>query len=782
MLMTMINNDGQQRLNRTSKEWLINVSLKVSSGAGLRVVKALLATTLLVMLLLNPLVVFAENTNSQHSNTGQPSASTSDGNLNGYQPIIESLFPKATRIEAKLPDFPVYPVYQLQQLLGYAYESNDLSDLAGFAGKPIKLMIGLRADGHFSGVKVLDHHEPVFLHGLGQQPLFDFVGQYNDRSLTDPIVIGSGSNSDGNNISGNNSGGPVYIDGVTKATVSVIIINDTVLSSALQVARNKLEGFAQPIAAKPKPDLYQPLSGEQLLARGYLQRWRLSREEAEQQLGQDLDGYSVLNLDDYQDSLDDEELFSEIYFAYLNAPIIGRNLLGDQRYQQLLDSIKADEQVLAVFSRGPFTHVRNDFKPGTVPGRIALMQQGLSIELRDLNQLDEDSLAELPFISDTMPMFDRGHLFRIKGHAGFNPAAEASLALNVNLARNPLIRDRASFDHGYQLPENLFDWIEIEEVKPLPLWLRIWQDRIPQIAIMIGALALLSWVFIKQRSLSHHSQAMTRFRWGFLMFTLFFVGIYAQGQLSVVNIYTLLLALYDGFDINLFLLDPIIFILWSYTFISLFLWGRGLYCGWLCPFGALQEMLAAVAQRLKIKQWKIKPHWHRRLVLIKYPLLVGLVAVAFYSLTLAERLAEVEPFKTSMTLLFVRHWPFVLYAVILLGLGVVVHKFYCRYLCPLGAGLAILGRLSRFKWLDRVDQCGSPCQLCKRRCGIDAIRKDGSIDYDECIQCLECVVILNDPKQCVVSLQQAKRNRIATATISPDDDHLAQPISIQTVS
>ncbi|MEH6650830.1 MAG: 4Fe-4S binding protein [Motiliproteus sp.] len=774
---------GQQRLNRTSKERLINVSFMVSSGAFLNAFKTLLTTTLLVTLLLNPLSVRADSSVAQQANVHQASASTSDSELAGYRPIIQTLFPKATRIEDKLTDFPVYPVYQLQQLLGYAYESNDLSDLAGFAGKPIKLMIGLRADGRFSGVKVLDHHEPVFLHGLGQQPLFDFVDQYNDRSLTDPIVIGGGSNRTGNSRGGNNNGGPVYIDGVTKATVSVIIINDTVLSSALQVARNKLEGFALPVAAQPKPDLYQPLSGEQLLERGYLQRWRLSREEAEQQLGQDLDSYAVLNLDAYQDSPEDEALFSEVYFAYLNAPIIGRNLLGDTRYQQLLDSIKADEQVLAVFSRGPFAHVRHDFKPGTVPGRIALMQQGLSIELRDLNQLDEDNIAQLPFITDTMPAFDRGHLFRIKGHAGFNPAAQASLVLNVDLARNPLIHDQAGFDHNYQLPENLFDWVEIETIKPVPLWLRIWQGKVPQIAILTIALALLSWVFIKQRSLSHNSQTMTRFRWGYLTFTLVFIGIYAQGQLSVVNIYTLLLALYDGFDFNLFLLDPIIFILWSYTFISLFLWGRGLYCGWLCPFGALQEMLAAVAQRLNIRQWKIKPHWHRRLVLIKYPLLVGLVTTAFYSLTLAEQLAEVEPFKTSMTLLFVRNWPFVLYAIILLALGMVVHKFYCRYLCPLGAGLAILGRLSRFKWLDRVEQCGSPCQLCKRRCGIDAIGKDGSIDYDECIQCLECVVILNDPKQCVVSLQQAKRNRRVITAKEVDNKRVqAQSVSIQPAS
>ncbi|MFT5719938.1 MAG: NosR/NirI family nitrous oxide reductase transcriptional regulator [Motiliproteus sp.] len=677
-----------------------------------------------------------------------------------YQGLIQALFPKATRIEPKLEAFPVYPVYQLQQLLGYAYESNDLYDLVGFSGKPIKLMIGLEVDGRFSGVRVLDHHEPVFLHGLGEQPLFDFVKQYKGRSLRNPIVIGAGN---GNSTA---AGGPVIIDGVTKATVSVVIINDTVLSASLQVARAKLEGFAQQVAATPKTELFEPLSTAQLLERGYLQHWRISREKAEAALGQSLDSYPSLAAG-LAESVepDNENLFSELYFAYLSAPIIGRNLLGDARYQQLLDSLKADDQVLAVFSRGPFLHVPETFTPGSVPRRLSLQQQGLSIELRDLNQLDEARTPQLPFAVGGMPRFERAHLFRIRGHAGFNPGAEAALTLNVNLARNPLIRDQARFSRSYQLDAALFDWAEIVPEYRAPLWLRIWQQKLPQIAILVAALLLLSGVFVLQRRLSHRGALLTGFRTCFLGFTLFYIGIYAQGQLSVVNIYSLLLAVVDGFDIRLFLLDPIIFILWSYTFISLFLWGRGLYCGWLCPFGALQELLSWVALRLKIKQWRIPERWHRRLVLLKYPILVGLVATAFVSLTLAEQLAEIEPFKTSMTLVFVRHWPFVFYALLLLGLGMFIHKFYCRYLCPLGAALAIIGKLRRFSWLDRIELCGSPCQRCKHSCGIDAIKPDGAIDYDECIQCLECVVILQDPGKCVDSLQQAKRSQRAAENL-----------------
>ena len=133
--------------------------------------------------------------------------------------------------------------------------------------------------------------------------------------------------------------------------------------------------------------------------------------------------------------------------------------------------------------------------------------------------------------------------------------------------------------------------------------------------------------------------------------------------------------------------------------------------------------------------------------------------MSFYSLRLAEQLAEVEPFKTAITLVFVRYWPFVLYAILLLGLGLFVHKFYCRYVCPLGAGLAVVGKLHIFEWLNRRKECGSPCQLCHHRCGINAIEPSGKIDYDECIQCLECVVILRDDSQCAPARVEKKRQQ-----------------------
>ncbi len=682
-----------------------------------------------------------------------PNHSLAEGGSPGHNPtpipdLIQSLFPKATRIEGKQDDYPVYPVYQLSELLGYAYESKDISDLPGFSGKPIRLLVGIDPQGGFAGVRIVSHHEPVFLHGLGEQPLFDYVDQYEGRSLRDHIVIDSSKAG----ASQENTEGVVYFDGVSKATVSIVIINDTVLSSALKVARKKLEGFTQAPSVQPKPDYYEPLNWDQLMERGYVGHWQVSVEDAENQLGSELSSYPSIR------EPDDGESFIDIYYAYINAPMLGRNLLGDEGFEQLMNTIKPDEQLLLIMSAGLFPHVAEGYRPGSVPSRLAMTQNELGVELRDTDLLDR----QISIQADDVPDYEHAHLFRVGGNAGFNPGEQTQLNMNLEMRKNYLVVDNVRFSQAASFGDDLFEQVEVEEAfgsNRDPIWLSLWKDRWLEVTLLVASLVLLTWVFVNQKRYIQNAGAFARFRWGFLIYTTAFIGYYAQGQLSVVNIYTLFLQIWDGFDITIFLLDPVIFILWIYTFVSLFIWGRGLFCGWLCPFGAMQEMASWVAAKLGIKQYRVPEHWHRRLILIKYPLLLGLVITAFYSLTLAEQLAEVEPFKTAVTLTFVRHWPFVLYAVGLLVASLLIHKFYCRYLCPLGAGLAALGRLRLFSWLDRVDMCGSPCQLCKRRCGINAIRTNGDIDYDECIQCLECVVILKDETQCVSTLTEKKQQR-----------------------
>jgi NosR/NirI family nitrous oxide reductase transcriptional regulator len=144
---------------------------------------------------------------------------------------------------------------------------------------------------------------------------------------------------------------------------------------------------------------------------------------------------------------------------------------------------------------------------------------------------------------------------------------------------------------------------------------------------------------------------------------------------------------------------------------------------------------------------------------------LGLFGVSLYSIEQAEHLAEVEPFKTAIVLKFMRAWPFVAYAVALLAAGLFVERFYCRYLCPLGAALAIPARLRMFNWLKRYKECGNPCHRCANECFVQAIHPTGEINPNECLNCMHCQVLYQSETKCPVVIRQVKRR----ATVgSPD--------------
>ena len=687
---------------------------------------------------------------------------------------ITIIFPSATHIGEPDPNLAVTPVYQLNQLLGYVFESDDFTNFIGFSGKTINILIGLDINGIFTGFKVLNHHEPIFLHGLGEQPMFDFINKYRGHSIKERYII----NAQDNNISGITN-----FDGITRATISVMVINDTIISSALKVARAKLEVLTATATVKISPDFFTKLTFNQLLEQGYIKHWQVSENQslklavdisdelidAIKELNSDFSQSSVQSLpkDVTKDLTNNKHHFIDLYFAFVNIPIIGKNLLGEAEYQRLLEDLKPGEHALMIFNRGTYSYVSENFTPQSAPARLGVVQDEFPVDIRDIDfysYYDPSFNIEIP--GQVLELnTTQQHIFRIKSQSGFNISQPFEVSLAINYNQSFLVKQQYLFSTSLTLPKRLFYTPKIIIEKQQPLWVKIWLSRTVEIAVLSIYLIILSLLFFKQKQLARHVNAIHRIRLTMLIFTVVFIGYYSQGQLSVVNIYTLLLSLVDGFTLEVFLLDPIIFILWFFVFISLFIVGRGLFCGWLCPFGALQEILSLFAKKLSIKQIKISPKHHKQAQKIKYIILFTLLGTSLYSLSLAERLAEVEPFKTSITLNFIRYWPFALYAALLLLLGLKIHKFYCRYICPLGAGLAILGRYPLLKKLTRRKECGNPCQLCRnKKCEIDAIRSNGSIDYSECIQCLECLVTIENPKLCVVNKYSKKAIKIKQVT------------------
>ena len=103
-------------------------------------------------------------------------------------------FPAPLVVGEKERDLPVWPIYAQDltstSIVAYAFESIDFAAIPGFSGTPFNLLVALDKNGKFMDVKVLSQHEPVFLDGLGPQPLFKFVEQYKNLSLKQSIKIG----------------------------------------------------------------------------------------------------------------------------------------------------------------------------------------------------------------------------------------------------------------------------------------------------------------------------------------------------------------------------------------------------------------------------------------------------------------------------------------------------------------------------------------------------------------------------------------------------------------
>lgn len=672
--------------------------------------------------------------------------------------------------------------------IGYVYESISFSSIPGFMGVPYNLLVAISNEGVFLDTRVLYHREPMFMGGIGEIPLFDFVEQYKDLSLTQSIKFRENHNqrSDGK--------GPVYIDGISGATASVRVLNQTLLSSALKVARAKL-GFgvskSPDMIARIDREVFQPLDWAAMLKEGLVHRAVLTSDNAVSLFDEDrVDPNHWTTKGTATASSEPVEL----YVTDLMIPSVGQSLLTDELWAIMNEELDEGDHALLVVSTGRYSFKHSATQRGGISDRLTLRQQGLPIELRDLDfedRLDDQDERLQLRIPDGLKSAD-WMVYRVLAAAGLDVAQPLEFDMSVVLDdldyRSTIARD---FPFQYQVPDDYF----YEPKRQDSGWQSVWIHRAWELGLLALALATLFVVLSRSkpalglpfeselwmrgtqataqtatqtRANSIAKKRFDRFRLGFMLFTLGFIGWYAQGQLSIVNITGAIQSLMAGGDLGFFLYDPISTLLWCTLILTFFIWGRGPFCGWLCPFGALQELVTKAAARLRIRQFKPSDLWDARLKKLKYLILLAIVVTAFWLPDVSNQLVEIEPFKTSITYYFDRTWPYVLWAVALVAFSLVTYKGYCRYLCPLGAAMAVLGKVRLLDWLPRREECGSPCQWCRHSCEYNAIKKNGAIDYDECFQCLDCVVIYENDDLCVPLIVENKTGRkISSKETSP---------------
>ncbi|MFA7438104.1 MAG: 4Fe-4S binding protein [Castellaniella sp.] len=689
------------------------------------------------------------------------------------------IVPGADRFGPAEGDPPIARAYAGDKLLGYVYLTSDIVNTRGYSSKPIDVLIGLSLDGEIVGARLVEHHEPIVLIGIPESKVEHFIDGYIGKNyIKNPPRPGE----------------PPPVDIVSGATVTLMVVGDSITRSVMVLARRYHIGQEAPAEATQAVHKVIDMSKtgteswDALLADGAVGHLAISVADVNDAFAKTGRQGAI----DRPEAGDPDDLFADLYVALVSVPTIGRSLLGDIEYKYLRDRLKPDQQAILVAGNGPYSFKGSGYVRGGVFDRIEIIQNENGFRFTDL---DHQRLADL--MAAGAPGFKEIALFTVPEDADFDPTEPWRLQLTVQRVISVKEKAFTTFVLNYDLPD-AFMAVDASRPAPAPaaaalaapgaaagsaapgtvaatatpysaddyyaddgpaLWEQMWLAKTGQIVIISIALITLIMVFFFQNQLVRYERFYKVFRTVFLIFTLFWIGWYAQAQLSVVNVLTFTTSLRTDFSWEYFLMDPVVFILWVATAMSLIFWNRGAFCGWLCPFGAMQELTNQLAKKLRVPQIKVPHGLNTRLAGLKYIIFLLLFGVSLYQLGLAEQYAEVEPFKTAIILKFMREWPFVVFAALLLLAGLFVERFYCRYLCPLGAALAIPARLRIFDWLRRYKTCGNPCQLCAIECPVQAINPEGDINPNECIQCLNCQQLYHNEKRCPHLIQKNARLR-----------------------
>jgi len=647
---------------------------------------------------------------------------------------FQRAFPGATRFDPVEGTPPAAKAWRGSEFAGYVFRTRDIAATAGYSGKPIDVAVGLDLAGRLTGAVIVEHHEPIFVIGVLDEDLQRFVAQFAGRDVRDPIQVSRTARGGG-------------LDAISGATVSSIVLADGVLRAARAVARDR--GIVS--AGGIDIDSFAPAGWDALRAEGAIAHRRFSigdlRRAAEEQ-GAALEPRMT-------DATAADDLFVDLYLALATPAQIGRNLLGDRAYDAAIAGRPAGDQLLFVGATGRYSFKGTSYRRSGRFDRFQIVQDDRTFVLAADQYVPIARLA-----AAGAPDLPETGLFVLAAGSGFDPARpwrfELLIASETGAAPAVLA---APYDlpARYRLGEPAAPADASGAAAAEPLWMTIWRARAVEIVMVLLAISGVTAIFVFQDALVRRKRFYRWVRMGFMAFTLLALGWYAGAQLSVLNVLTFGEALRTDFRWEIFLVDPLLFILWSFTAVGLLFHARGVFCGWLCPFGALQELTGRLGRLLRLPKFNPPFAVNERAWPLKYIIFLGLFALSLGSAGLTVKLAEIEPFKTATVMHFDRTWPFVAYAVAILVVCLFVERFFCRYLCPLGGALAIPARLRMFDWLKRHWQCGLQCHICETRCPVQAIDPNGKINPNECIQCLECQVLYYDDTICPPMVERRRR-------------------------
>ena len=253
---------------------------------------------------------------------------------------IPELFPGADRIEAPVGTPPVAPILAGDEQVGVLFLNSDFVSTVGYSGKPIHVLVAMDRKAVIRGAQLVEHHEPIVLIGIPERKIRAVIDRYSGMDFA---AIAREPRAERT------------LDIVSGATVTIMVIDDSILRSAIKVARAR--GFGGLEARTQAPTRRARLVDEGagppedwigLVADGSVRRLRVSVEAVNQAFERSGD----LQAASRPEPGPRDDAFIELYAALASLPTVGRSLLGEAEYRNLVKRLKPGQHAILVAARG----------------------------------------------------------------------------------------------------------------------------------------------------------------------------------------------------------------------------------------------------------------------------------------------------------------------------------------------------------------------------------------------------------------------------------------------
>ena len=668
--------------------------------------------------------------------------------------ITKKILPKGTilgKLLSENEEAPTIEILKNNKIVGYVFETFDWVQGLGYSRKPYHIIAGVDLDGKLIGVKLMWHTEPIAILGRTDEDLQNFLNQLQGLSINKgvSIVLGlSDSVLEGEKIAMRGTAGDSSelnpVDGISRTTTTSLLLNDAVMRAARKIARKKNILLAEKdLGVLLNLENFTPKNWDALLADGSITEKIITSGDLVNKFDLMLETKAPRKAR----LANAEKIWTKIYIAIVNPEGIGANILGRRWYDQYVVSGRnVDDLVVWIGFLGPasFYDKGKNYKESNTYNTIKLTQNNKIYNLKPL------MYKYLPFhhAKDAPELIEQG-LFYFSREESFNPTAPIKLIYSILGDKKLEYEDNniVNFEVEYILPEEYVNK-DIAIIDDSYDWKNNWLNQIDIIILTIITICTAIFLLVFKDFIVKYKKVHAIVRTGFLLWILLWLGWKVGGQVSIIHLAAIIQGLYDGNGFAAFFAEPVVLLIGSAALISMPIWGRALFCGWLCPFGALQELLNKLAIKIGIKQKFLKSKIDLNMKYVKYFVLLIVATSFLYSFDIGLKASSVEPFKTAITFRFNAPLLALLWVSILLIIGLFIERAYCRFLCPLGAAFVILGKVRLFNFLHRRLECGNPCKACSPTCPTQAIKTNGKIDMNECFQCLDCQVMYFDKNKC----------------------------------